>query len=181
MHSLNYLLYTCSPLCKHLSSYDDKMHHCAKKQIKQNKETNTQKNTTQDTFISLWASNLPRLWSITQVVVKAAALRRAGAHWGKKLTRGHVEPQQQDEEHFGQLLCIRNLPTCARFAPTEVNQTIFFSLSFTGMSSVRRCPTASLPHSDQTTMSPEIKKDRQGLAKRLAFVSSGCVLHPGIG
>lgn len=43
MHSLNYLLYTCSPLCKHLSSYDDKMHHCAKKQIKQNKETNTHK------------------------------------------------------------------------------------------------------------------------------------------
>lgn len=129
-------------------------------------------------IIFIWISSLPGLWSITQVVVKTAALRRAGAHWGDKFTCGHIEPQEQEEEHFGPLLRIRSLPTCAQFAPTKVKQTCPF-LSFTGISSAWLPPTASLSHSDPTAMSPEIKKDRQGLAKGLAF-SSGCALHPGI-
>lgn len=102
-----------------------------------------------------WTSSLPGLWSITQVVVKTAALRRARAHWGDKFTCGHIEPQEQDEEHFGALLRIRSLPTCAQFAP---KQTCLF-LSFTAISAWL-CPTASLSHSDPTAMSPEIKRIR---------------------
>lgn len=78
-------------------------------------------------IISSWASSLPGLWSVTQIVVKTAALRRAGVYRGDKYTCGHVEPQEQDEEHFGPLLRIRSLTTCAPFAPTEVKQTCFFS------------------------------------------------------
>ncbi len=156
MHSLNYLLCTCSPLCKHLSSYEDET--CPSKKMRLCAQT---RNTVWCVFdiksFSFGTSSLPGLWSITQVVVKTAALRRAGAHWGDKFTCGHVEPQEQDEEHFGPLLRIRSLPTCAQFAPTEVKQTCVF-LSFTGISSAWLCPTASLSHSDPTAMSPEIKR-----------------------
>lgn len=151
MHSLNYLLYTCSPLCKHLSSYEDET--CPSKPSKPEHIMMC----FWYKIVFIWTSSLPGLWSITQVVVKTAALRRAGAHWGDKFTCGYVEPQEQDEEHFGPLLRIRSLPTCAQFAPTEVKQTCFF-LSFTGISSAWLCPTASLSHSDPTAMSPEIKR-----------------------
>lgn len=154
MHSLIYLLCTCLPLCKHLSSQENKT--CPSKK---------KKRTIQNAHAINWYNiiysqtlSLPGLWSITQVVVKTAALRRTGAYWGEKLTCGHIEPQEQHEEHFGPLLRIRRLPTCAQFAPTEVKQTSVFVLSFTGISSAWLCPTASLSHSDQTAMSPEIKR-----------------------
>lgn len=121
---------------------------------------------------------LPGLWSITQVVVETAALWRAGTHGSDKFTCGHIEPQEQEKEHFGQLLRIRSLPTCAWFAHTKYKKTP--CLSFTLISSAWLSPTTSLSHSDRTAMSPQIKKDRQGLVRGLAFFSSGCALHPGI-
>lgn len=124
MHSLNYLLYTCSPLCKHLSSYEDKT--CLSKRIRLCAKTRTHLCFWYK-IVSIWTSSLPGLWSITQVVVKTAALWRAGAHSGDKFTCGHVEPQEQDEEHFGPLLRIRSLPTCAQFAPTKIKQTCLFA------------------------------------------------------
>lgn len=129
--------------------------------------------------LAIETSCLPGLRSITQVVVETAALRRAGAHRGNKFTCGHIEPQEQDEQHFGPLLRIRSLPTCAHFAPTKVKMTRLF-LKFISILSAWLSPAASLSHSDPTAMSPEIKKDRQGLAKGLAFFSSGCALHPRI-
>lgn len=125
MHSLNYLLYTCSPLCKHQCSYQDKS--CPSIKMRLCAQTRT-------IILCIWykiiftcTSSLPGLWSVTQVVVKTAALRRAGAHWGDKFTYGHVEPQEQDEEHFGPLLRIRSLPTCASLRPLKSNRLGFFS------------------------------------------------------
>lgn len=67
--------------------------------------------------LAIETSCLPGLRSITQVVVETAALRRAGAHRGNKFTCGHIEPQEQDEQHFGPLLRIRSpaymRPLCA--------------------------------------------------------------------
>lgn len=70
-------------------------------------------------------------------------------------------------------------PLCAHFVPTKVKMTRLF-LKFISILSAWLSPAASLSHSDPTAMSPEIKKDRQGLAKGLAFFSSGCALHPRI-
>lgn len=127
MHSLNYLLYTCSPRCK-TSVLVRGTRPVFPKEIRPWALTPThpptQKNNARDPTAETW--RLPGLGSIAQVVVKTAALRRAGAHRGNKFTCGHVEPQQQDEQHFGPLLRIRSLTTCARVCAHKSQRDLRF-------------------------------------------------------
>lgn len=114
MHSMNYLLYRCTSVNVWLP-------------LSSKKDASVQKRflvSLENKILLVLASFLPGLWSITQIVVETAALRRTGVHGGDKFTCGCVEPQEQEKEHFGQLLRIRNLPTCARFAHTKSEKKI---------------------------------------------------------
>lgn len=112
MHSLNYLLYTCSPRWKTSVLVRGQDPSFCKRDAHELPPPLKKKRDARDLSAETWC--LPGLGSIAQVVVKTAALRRAGAHRGDKFTCGHAEPQQQDEQHFGPLLRICCLTTCAQ-------------------------------------------------------------------